>query len=280
MCGVRSGKNVQAMAEFVESEQIQKERWDGAIQVGLIARRAAEGGGVMSEPVLLYKGMMLNNPIGYCSEGKWAGWLFAGHPDGQWVSICQLPVSEKTDKESFERDHPELMKLAEEHLEETEQMAERIRELSDSLTICETTSAFRHEEIKKRDQRITALEAENAAVKGKLENGKAVINGLLQECEDLPSDRLMIASANAFLDRLDENEHSVLLDRLKQVSTDLVLVEHERDALRAKLKCALEAIEFVLKCWERSLGATPEQLNQWAKEARHQLEERHGTNRS
>jgi hypothetical protein len=39
----------------------------------------------------IYKGMMLNNAIGICLDGSnWHGWLFAKHPDGQWVSLCKI----------------------------------------------------------------------------------------------------------------------------------------------------------------------------------------------
>lgn len=27
---------------------------------------------------------------GVCLEGKWKGWLFRKHPDGQWVSVRKL----------------------------------------------------------------------------------------------------------------------------------------------------------------------------------------------
>jgi hypothetical protein len=48
----------------------------------------------MSEPIELYRGMMLNNAIGYIAEGAYAGWICAKHPDGQWVTICKLPVAD------------------------------------------------------------------------------------------------------------------------------------------------------------------------------------------
>jgi hypothetical protein len=45
----------------------------------------------------IYHGTMLNNPIGFCSSGKWRGWIFAKHPDGQWVSIAKIgyPIPEQ-----------------------------------------------------------------------------------------------------------------------------------------------------------------------------------------
>lgn len=45
----------------------------------------------MDEIVTLYHGPMLNRAVGYCKEGRYAGWLFAKHPDGQWVTIGKVP---------------------------------------------------------------------------------------------------------------------------------------------------------------------------------------------
>lgn len=44
------------------------------------------------------------------------------------------------------------------------------------------------------------------ALEVKLENARAIIEGLLQECDDLPSDRVMIERANAFINSLVEKE--------------------------------------------------------------------------
>jgi septal ring factor EnvC (AmiA/AmiB activator) len=48
----------------------------------------------MSERIKeIYKGMMLNNAIGICLDGSsWHGWIFAKHPDGQWVSLCKIDM--------------------------------------------------------------------------------------------------------------------------------------------------------------------------------------------
>lgn len=40
----------------------------------------------------LYKGMMLNNEIGLIEEGSYKNWLVVKHPDGQWVTLCELPT--------------------------------------------------------------------------------------------------------------------------------------------------------------------------------------------
>lgn len=42
-------------------------------------------------PVEIYDGGYTKGAIGYCSHGKWAGWIFWKHPDGQWVSLCKIP---------------------------------------------------------------------------------------------------------------------------------------------------------------------------------------------
>jgi hypothetical protein len=42
------------------------------------------------EPRVVYSGPMVNRLIGYMDEGPWKGWLFARHPDGNWVSLCSL----------------------------------------------------------------------------------------------------------------------------------------------------------------------------------------------
>jgi len=48
----------------------------------------------------IYKGMMLNNAIGICLDGSgWNGWLFAKHPDGQWVSLCKIAEIDRLHKE-------------------------------------------------------------------------------------------------------------------------------------------------------------------------------------
>ena len=32
----------------------------------------------------------LNEHEGVCLDGKWKGWFFRKHPDGQWVSVQKL----------------------------------------------------------------------------------------------------------------------------------------------------------------------------------------------
>ncbi len=47
----------------------------------------------MDEIIQLYQGPMAR-PIGYCTEGPFKGWIFAKHPDGQWVSLAKIPEPE------------------------------------------------------------------------------------------------------------------------------------------------------------------------------------------
>ncbi len=49
--------------------------------------------GQMDEIIQLYHGPMAR-PIGYCTEGPFKGWIFAKHPDGQWVSLAKIPEPE------------------------------------------------------------------------------------------------------------------------------------------------------------------------------------------
>jgi hypothetical protein len=42
-------------------------------------------------PQLIYSGDYTKGAIGYCSSGRWAGWIFWKHPDGQWVSLAKIP---------------------------------------------------------------------------------------------------------------------------------------------------------------------------------------------
>lgn len=45
----------------------------------------------------IYSGGMFEREIGCCVEGRYAGWLFAKHPDGQWVTIAKIPEIAKED---------------------------------------------------------------------------------------------------------------------------------------------------------------------------------------
>lgn len=46
---------------------------------------------IINGVTVLYHGMMLNNTIGMDESGNMEGWLWAQHPDGQWVSLCEIP---------------------------------------------------------------------------------------------------------------------------------------------------------------------------------------------
>lgn len=36
----------------------------------------------------------LNENEGVCLDGRWKGWLFRKHPDGQWVSVRKLDLAD------------------------------------------------------------------------------------------------------------------------------------------------------------------------------------------
>lgn len=38
---------------------------------------------------------------GVCLDGKWKGWLFRKHPDGQWVSVKKLEEADPTEGNPF-----------------------------------------------------------------------------------------------------------------------------------------------------------------------------------
>lgn len=40
---------------------------------------------------------------GVCLDGKWRGWLFRKHPDGQWVSVRKLEVADGMEGNPLQR---------------------------------------------------------------------------------------------------------------------------------------------------------------------------------
>ncbi|QWY83221.1 hypothetical protein [Rhizobium phage RHph_X2_25] len=38
---------------------------------------------------------------GVCLDGKWKGWLFRKHPDGQWVSVRKLDEADPVEGSPF-----------------------------------------------------------------------------------------------------------------------------------------------------------------------------------
>lgn len=53
--------------------------------------RAARAGSAKAQMLLLPDPM---KRYAICIGGRWHGWLFHRHPDGQWVSKFKLPVEE------------------------------------------------------------------------------------------------------------------------------------------------------------------------------------------
>ncbi|TDW20513.1 hypothetical protein EV128_125143 [Rhizobium azibense] len=39
--------------------------------------------------------------VGVCLDGKWKGWLFRKHPDGQWVSVRKLDEADPMEGSPF-----------------------------------------------------------------------------------------------------------------------------------------------------------------------------------
>lgn len=39
---------------------------------------------------IIYHGQLTKGELGICNEQKFNGWLMWRHPDGQWVSLCDL----------------------------------------------------------------------------------------------------------------------------------------------------------------------------------------------
>ncbi len=37
---------------------------------------------------------LVNENEGVCLDGRWKGWLFHKHPDGQWVSVRKLDLAD------------------------------------------------------------------------------------------------------------------------------------------------------------------------------------------
>lgn len=56
------------------------------------------GKGHPDEPKAIYPGDCTKGEIGYCNAGRWAGWIFWRHPDGQWVSLAKIPDDKSADR--------------------------------------------------------------------------------------------------------------------------------------------------------------------------------------